>query len=322
MKTLRLASAVRGFSRRNTRFNSTIAVTSEPLAPTILSTIPPSRNPAASAKLPALHARLALHPSYPIQTLARALVDPTADKDARFTNQNLSTLGNTLTGYYASEFLLVTYPRLPTDVLYAAVGAFVGNKALAALGREWGIETAFSPAADVDAGLLQYKHLKPGMDPKLANRVGAATQEHAMAEAVRAIIAGVHVHEGQKAAKQFIRQHILSRKLEVEKMFDFSQPTRELSRLCAREGFEAPVARMHAETGRRSHHPVFVVGVYSGKKLMGEGHGGSLDEARIRAAVNALKGWYLYSPLEKELPSSAGKKGFKAQFIDVGEVIV
>lgn len=108
-------------------------------------------------------------------------------------------------------------------------------------------------------------------------------------------------------------------------MFDFEQPARELARLCSREGFEAPVARMVAETGRRSRNAVFVVGVYSGAEKMGEGHGGSLDEARIRAAVNALKGWYLYSPLEKDLPSKTAEDRdakFRPAYIDPGEVVV
>ncbi|KAF8536040.1 ribonuclease III domain-containing protein [Trichophaea hybrida] len=298
------------------------------LQPQLLSTLPPSRNALASAKLPALHARLNLHPNYPIQTLARALVDPSADKNPRFTNQNLTTLGNTLTGYYAAEYLMVTYPRLPTEVLYAAVSAYVGNKALASLGREWGIESAFEPTADVDAGLLQFSRLAPGVDPKAAlhrDPHAGSTLEHAMANLVRSVFAGVYLHEGLSATKQFFRQHVLSRKLDVDKLFDFTQPTRELSRLCAREGFEPPVARLLAETGRHSRHPVFVVGVYSGSELMGEGHGGSLDEARIRAAVNALKGWYLYSPPEKDLPSKTEESRdakFKPAYIDPGEVIV
>ncbi|KAI5855362.1 ribonuclease III domain-containing protein, partial [Tricharina praecox] len=311
--------------------------------PESLPTLPPSRNPLASAKLPALHARLNLHPNYPLQTLARTLIDSTADSDARFTNAHLNTLGNTLTGYLASEYLMVSYPRLPTEVLYAAVGAYVGNPALASLGREWGVEHAFEPTADVDAGLLQFRRLAPGAKPPTKSyrkkgekkespeeleerqRQRGTTLETALANHVRSVFAGVYLHEGFAAARQFFRQHVLSRRLDVDKLFDFSQPTRELSRLCAREGFEPPVARIMSETGRRSRHPVFVVGVFSGTEMMGEGHGGSLDEARIRAAVNALKGWYLYSPLVKDLPSKTEERSdavFKPAYIDPGEVIV
>lgn len=147
-----------------------------------------------------------------------------------------------------------------------------------------------------------------------------------MADFVRATFAGVYLHEGVAASKQFFRQHVASRKLDVDKLFNFRQPTRELSRLCQREGFEPPVARLLSETGRKSKSPVFVVGVYSGSEVLGEGAGGSSDEARVRAAVNALKGWYLYRPVHPvDLPSKTDvnpSAPFSPSMIDVGEVIV
>ena len=182
------------------------------------------------------------------------------------------------------------------------------------------------PTADVDAGLLQFRRPSPGAKPpakiykkgKKAEKETAeereerqrrrgTTLEASMANHVRSVFAGVYLHEGFATARQFFRQHVLSRRLDVDKLFDFSQPTRELSRLCARGGFEPPMDRILSETGRRSRHPVFVVGVYSGSEMMGEGHGGSLDEARIRA-MNALKGWYLYSPLVKDLLSNTEER--------------
>lgn len=246
-------------------------------------------------------------------------------------------LGRTLAGYYASEHFLCTYPRLPTQVLGAAIAAFVGPKALAALCREWGVESAFEPKADVDAGLLQFRRLPPGEEQlaphmrelaeKLAAEGGGVGEELAMSRFVEATFAGVYLHEGVAASKQFFRQHVLSRRLDVDRLFNFVQPTRELSRLCAREGFDPPVARWISETGRRSIAPAFVVGIYSGLDKIGEGDGGSMDEARIRAAVHALKGWYLYTPPtgNVDFPSKTDcdpRAPFKPAIIDVGEVIV
>ena len=150
------------------------------------------------------------------------------------------------------------------------------------------------------------------------------TVEAASSEFVKALLGAVYLHAGRRAAKQFFNAHFLSRKLDVGSMFDFRQPTRELSRLCAREGFESPVARIMSETGRMSRTPVFLVGVFSGSEKMGEGAGASLDEARIRAAVAALKGWYLYSPLEFRVPSDVEgveESGWKPVMIDGGEVV-
>ena len=149
------------------------------------------------------------------------------------------------------------------------------------------------------------------------------TLEQASTGFVRALMGAVYLHAGKKACYNFFKAHMLSRHLDVSRLFEFRQPTRDLSKLCAREGFESPVARMLSETGRKSRHPVFVVGVFAGKDKLGEGSGGSLDEARIRAAVGALKGWYLYSPLEVRVPSEATEgKPWEPVLVDGGEVVV
>ena len=148
--------------------------------------------------------------------------------------------------------------------------------------------------------------------------------EQACFNFVRAVFGAVYLHCGRLAAKNFFNAHIASRKLDISKLFEFKQPTRDLSRLCAREGFESPVARILSETGRHSRTPVFVVGVFSGTEKLGEGTGASLKEARTRGAVNALEGWYLYSPVEFRVPSDVegGGKEWKPVLIDGGEVIV
>ena len=151
-----------------------------------------------------------------------------------------------------------------------------------------------------------------------------STYQGACTNFVRAVFGAVYVHAGRQAAKNFFNAHIASRKLEVSKMFVFRAPERDLARLCAREGFEPPVARMISETGRLSVAPVFNVGVFSGKEKLGEATGASLQEARFRAAVSALKGWYLYSPLQVQVPSDVegdGSKEWTPVLVDGGEVV-
>ena len=151
------------------------------------------------------------------------------------------------------------------------------------------------------------------------------TVEDACARFVQAVMGAIYLHRGKHAAKTFFKEHILSRHLNIGSMFDFKNPTRDLSKLCAREGFESLIARILSETGRLSRHPVFVVGVFAGREKLGEGAGSSLNEARMRAAVGALKGWYLYSPLDVRVPSDAegpNAKPWKPVLIDIGEVVV
>lgn len=233
--------------------------------------------------------------------------------------------------------------------------AYVGPKALAAISKEWGVEHAAEPGSEVDPGLLQFKRAPPGMTPPEmeqhgrsmkrgvsgriiydnefgesrlldpASSAAGVTAVHAHATFVRALMGAMYLHCGRAAAKEFFKEHVMSRQLPMADLFTFSQPTRDLSKLCAREGFEPPVAKIISETGRQSRHPVYVVGIFSGRDQLGEGSGGSLTEARFRAAAAALKGWYLYSPLEVRVPSSTEEndaKPWEPLMVDPGEIIV
>jgi dsRNA-specific ribonuclease len=245
-------------------------------------------------------------------------------------------------------------------VVFAAVEAYIGPKSLATIASEWGIEAAAEPGGEVDPGLLQFRRLQSGEAlPESMRRQApwawnvttthkitktdefgnehAPASPHSLRETkvpmeeaaqsfVRALIGALHVHLGAPLVKRFFRDHFLSRHLDISTLFDFRTPTRDLSLLCAREGFESPVARIISESGRVSRHPVFVVGVYSGKDKLGEGAGSSLDEARTRAAAAALKAWYLYRPTEVTVPSlmegELDTSKWRPNMIDCGEVIV
>ncbi|KAK6512925.1 hypothetical protein TWF506_009088 [Arthrobotrys conoides] len=344
--------------------------TSRPFSTTSSLAVIPTLLPTQSAKLAALHGRLNLPNGYPLTTLGRALIDPTAEPEHHLNNDGLSNLGNVLLGYYASEYLMVQYPRLPYEILKTAMDGYIGPKALSAVGTGWGVEAAFAPGQTVDPGLLQFNRVAPGTPlykvqggvgfniPRKRNRMvpnfennpsvdqqlaaetpemkaareaqrpgqDATTLQLAMASFVRAAIAGVYLHSGGlPSTKEFVYAHVLSRKLDIDKLFQFEQPTRELSRLCVREGFQQPIARLEKETGRYSRHAVFIVGVYSGEEKLGEGQGSSLPEAKIKAAISALKGWYLYSPVSgADLPSKTdGNPGlsYTPAVIDVGDIV-
>ncbi|KAL2878978.1 54S ribosomal protein L3 mitochondrial [Colletotrichum sp. CLE4] len=333
-----------------------------------------------SAKLAALHARLSLPGKLPLQTLARTLVDPSADPSPNFNNANLAVVGGSLISYHVSEWLIAHYPRLPMAILYEAMRAYAGSDSLYRVASQWGVESAAAPGGEVDPGLLQFSqnpeaegivhgrwgyirkehaHLdkfkwrrsvssrvvlddefgdvlhkpkrnpfepKPDpQDPAIFKEQREKIRNDAHAAHVRAVTGAVYAHAGRDAVRAFIDAHILSRRVELEKLFSFKLPTRELAMLCAREGFEAPVARLESETGRLSRTPVYVVGIYSGRDKLGEGTGASLDFARLQASMNVLKAWYLYSPGAKvRVPSDMlvdGAKPWQPVHIDMGEII-
>ncbi|KAK6221863.1 54S ribosomal protein L3 [Colletotrichum tabaci] len=333
----------------------------------------------SSAKLAALHARLSLPEKLPLQTLARALVDPSADPSPNFNNANLAVVGGSLISYHVSEWLIAHYPRLPMTILYEAMRAYAGPDSLYRIASQWGVESAAAPGGEVDPGLLQWsqdpaagvvhgrwgyvrkehRHLdkfkwrrsvssrvvlddefgdtlhareanpldpvRDPSDPAVVREQYMKLRNNAHASFVRAVTGAVYAHAGRDAVRSFVDAHVLSRKVDLEKLFSFKLPTRELAMLCAREGFEAPVARLESETGRMSRTPVYVVGIYSGGDKLGEGTGASLDFARLQASMNTLKAWYLYSPGAKvRVPSdmlAEGAKPWQPVHIDMGEII-
>ena len=60
------------------------------------------------------------------------------NKPIPLTNANLATLGNSLLGLFATEYVHALYPHLPTRVLKAAVSAYVGPTTCASVAREMG----------------------------------------------------------------------------------------------------------------------------------------------------------------------------------------
>lgn len=248
-------------------------------------------------------------------------------------------------------------------VLYEVLRAYAGQESLERVARRWGVEAVAAPGEEVDPGLLQWKpeghslvntrwaYVRTEVERNRSFRRGVSSrvvmddafgdaldksekveaqsyevlQSDAFASFAQAVVGALYTHCGREAAKLFVTSHILSRQFDPTELFQFQLPTRELAMLCAREGFEAPVARLESETGRRSRTPVFVVGIYSGKEKLGEGAGSSLDIARRKACMAALKAWYLYSPGNKvRVPSDMfeeGAKPWEAPYIDIGEVI-
>jgi dsRNA-specific ribonuclease len=244
-------------------------------------------------------------------------------------------------------------------ILFSAAYAYNGPKTLAIIAKEWGVESAAYPGSEVDAGLLQFTKLASGAAVPSGGgstrpdkfgffRRGISSRnvyddefgdvlpkedvsdlpqasDKAHSNFVKAVVGSVYLHAGRSAAKKFVQQHILSRHLAISSLFQFKEPVRELARLCMREEFEYPVARILSETGRHSRSPVFVVGIFSGKEKLGEGAAPTLEEARLRASVAALKAWYLYSPGKAaRVPSEMeddGAKEWEPVHIDLGEII-
>ncbi|EIW79246.1 ribonuclease III [Coniophora puteana RWD-64-598 SS2] len=204
-------------------------------------------------------------------------------------NANLSTLGNTLLGLFASEYIHASYPHLPLRVLKASVSAYVGPLTCASIAQEMGAVSL----------LRWYRRSNTPNAPALLH-------SDALASIPRALVALIFTHGSIDAARKFAHSFFLSREVDLRAMIKFRNPKRALLETVDKFGRERPKSRLLKETGRFSQSPVFVVGIYSGQDKLGEGFGSSLKMAEYRAAEDSLHRLYLTCtpPHLLSLPSS------------------
>ncbi|KAI1796636.1 60S ribosomal protein L3 [Ganoderma leucocontextum] len=205
------------------------------------------------------------------------------------TNASLATLGNSLLGLFATEFVNSSYPHLPTRVMKAAVSAHVGPTTCANLAREMGAMP-----------ILRW-HRSPGSSTQ-----SAVLHSDALASVPRALTALVYQHRSLCSARRFAEKFFFSRVVDLRGMMKFRDPKQTLLATVAKFGRERPVSRLLKETGRFSNSPVFVVGIFSGADKLGEGFGSSLKMAEYRAAEDSLLRLYLtrQPPHLMQLPTS------------------
>lgn len=276
-----------------------------------------------SSALVTLHSRLNLPKEFSTSLLSRCLtcrssnipsILPSTDTKLNKTyyskqqrdNYGLNIFGKNLLTFETVKYLLQKYPRLPTPVLNVAINAYISDEVLASIVKSWGVETENlsimerflrNEPVNVTLGKLRYfNNLKKVSDGIESISKLNFSETAAYALVIRSIIATLWTFD-PKLSTKFINGHILhGRKLDITRLFEFEQPTRELARLCEREKLERPVSRLLAESGRLSRSPVFIVGVFSGEEKLGEGFGASLKEAKAKAASDALMKWYCYQP--------------------------
>ncbi|EJD07413.1 ribonuclease III [Fomitiporia mediterranea MF3/22] len=211
------------------------------------------------------------HSSYPAFYAAH---NPT-ERPLR-SNMNLSTLGNSLLGMFATEYLHASYPHLPTRVMKAAVSAYVGPGTCASVAKEMGATP-----------LLRWNR------PVHNSLPHPTTLNDALATIPRALTALVYQRRSLPLARKFVHSYFLSRDLDLRPLIKFRDPKMALARTVSKFQRERPISRLLKETGRLSNSPVFVVGIYSGDEKLGEGFGSSLKMAEYRAAEDSLHRLYL-----------------------------
>ncbi|KAI9189673.1 54S ribosomal protein L3 mitochondrial [Blastocladiella emersonii ATCC 22665] len=249
-------------------------------------------NPAESA----FAARSGLAFSKP-ETLVQALTNKTFEHGTQPTNERLEFLGHQVLGLYVTEYVHSKYPHIPPTTLRDAVTAYTSTASLAALGMSIGVQD-----------VMRWK-------PFDTKKSGESAM---VAKVTKALIGALYHDKGAVAARKFVHASLLSKELDMAALVKLDEPKRMLAALLKRQGRERPVARMLHETGRHSAAPVFVVGVFSGLKKIGEGAGSSIKMAEHRAAKDALLKHFLHEIPKPLLPSETEGLPHEEQLTFVG----
>ncbi|KAI8093536.1 ribonuclease III domain-containing protein [Halteromyces radiatus] len=239
-----------------------------------------------NAALFAFGSRLGLQNLSP-QLLQQAVTHATFD--AEHNNQALSFLGKQAILYYTTEYLHCKYPDLPVDCFKYATSAYTSAKATNSLGHQLGLQ-----------------HVMRWERPQTAEDSVMDGHAYAMCSCINALVGAVYQEQGPDAAKKMVHDYILNnRTIDLLPAFRRMEAKRSLSALLNRSKKERAVSRLLSETGRKSSSPVFVVGVFSGNKKLGEGFGSSLKMAEHRACRDALMNHYAQEQKDYILPSDA-----------------
>ncbi|KAJ2559514.1 54S ribosomal protein L3 mitochondrial [Coemansia sp. RSA 1933] len=253
----RRASASAAATRRAAGFSSTsarqVAVTTEPGASTFA----------------ALEARLNL--KFKDGKLMEQVCTHRSYEQGRLpSNEQLAWIGKRVLNLHVGEHLQKTYPNLHPEMLQDVQHANFGLGGLAEVARYFGMQPA-----------MRWKSVV-----KEAPQVGLTK---VLGKSVHALVGAIYQDLGPSAAKAFVAQHIVkSKPVNVENVMQIKNPKLMLRALCKRKNLEHPVGRILKETGRFTSSPVFIVGIFTGTRMVGMGYGSSIKMAEFRAAKDAL----------------------------------
>ena len=191
----------------------------------------------------------------------------------RHYNERLEFLGDAVLELSVTQFLYKEYPDQPEGQLTNWRSALVKGKNLARVSKE--------------LNLGQYLLLSRGEELS-----GGREKEYILANTLEALIGAIYLDKGFKVADEFILKNIAQLLDEIiEKGLNVDSKSR-VQELAQDRYNLTPSYELISESGP-DHDKDFVMGIYFGKRLAGEGNGPSKQDAEQSAARDAMvkEGW-------------------------------
>lgn len=183
-------------------------------------------------------------------------------------NERLEFLGDAVLELVVTEFLYKNYSE-PEGILTNWRSALVRTESISQAAKN----NEFEPLLRLSRG---------------EKRGTERARAQILANAFEAVVGALYLDQGYDAAKQFIENSLLITFANILKTGSWMDPKSHLQEKAqSQEGF-TPVYRVLSEDGP-DHDKMFVVGVFVGESLKGEGSGPSKQAAQQQAAQNALQ---------------------------------
>lgn len=201
--------------------------------------------------------------------------------------RRLEWLGDRTLSLVVANKLTSTHPNLPVSSLDSAQALYVNNNNLARVGKAIGIQDVLRWSPAPVQSLDEADASDPAQGPG-----GRVVANGVIASAVEAIIGALYMDGGIDAASTFIDTHIFNSELNVESLVRFAKPKVTLRYHAKAAGKSHPEYRLLSETGRYTHAPQFLVGVFVDGEMLGQAHARSIKAAEAGAALEALQAHY------------------------------
>ena len=186
-------------------------------------------------------------------------------------NDRLSVIGRSVVLMFVREFLYFTYPNMPDESMLKVDLALASSESLAMVCERLGL-----------ADIILTQPVGP------EDKRHKLEAEDILSDALAAVVGTVYFDQGAHAARKFVHNFILPQlsQNEINDVVRLENPKELLELMLKQQNKGLPESRLLKESGRLTHFPTFVVGIFSDKKIIGEGVGTSLNRAE-KEAMNA-----------------------------------
>jgi ribonuclease III len=184
-------------------------------------------------------------------------------------NERLEFLGDAVLELVVTSYLYFKYPEETEGKLTTWRASLVNTKEIGDTASEIGFEKFL---------LLSKGEMREKGKARLC----------ILANTFEAFIGALYLDSGYEAAEDFIKRYLISRLEHIIEIGAYRDPKSELQEKVQEDSNITPSYKVIKEDGP-DHKKKFVMGVFVGKEIIGEGKGNSKKEAEEEAAKKALE---------------------------------